>query len=285
MVLQFLSNAIIVSSMYALVAIGLTLIYSVGGVFNLAHGVNVALGAWLSWYLVANLGFNIWVGVAVAIAVPALFSLAIYLGLIRHIQDRPIIVMTVTLLIEIIWEYFIRTTVGTQARTVPQIVPGNVNFAGVHLLSNLVLAFVVSWVIIVAVFLFIDRTKFGKAIVATSMSEKGPALVGIKRGRVYAGTWLIAGLLAGIAGLFFGSYRGADWLVGQTALLIAFPIVVLGGIGSIRGSVLAAYIIGFIEIGVITYYDPRMSGVLPFIILIGILLVRPEGLLGRGQEV
>jgi branched-chain amino acid transport system permease protein len=285
MVLNFLANAIIVSSMYALVAIGLTLIYSVGGVFNLAHGVNVAIGAWLTWYLVAELGLSIWIGVAGALIVPALFSLALYWGMIRRIEDAPIIVMTVTLLVEIISEYFLRSTFGVQSTTVPQILSGNVNVLGTSIQANLVLAFVVSWILIIALFLFINRSKFGKALTAISMSQKGPSLVGIDSGRMYAATWLVAGMLAGLAGLFFGSYRGASWLIGQSSLFIAFPIVVLGGIGSIRGSVLAAYIIGFIEIGTITYYDPSMSGLVPFLLLIAILLARPQGLLGRSVEV
>lgn len=285
MVLNFLTNAIIVSSMYALVAIGLTLIYSVGGVFNLAHGVNVAIGAWLTWYLVSELGLSIWIGLGGALVVPALFSLALYWGMIKRIEDAPIIVMTVTLLIEIISEYFLRTTVGVQSTTVPQILSGNVRFLGTSVQANLLLAFVLSWVLILALFLFINRSKYGKAITAISMSEKGPALVGINQNRIYAATWLVAGMLAGLAGMFFGSYRGANWLIGQSSLFIAFPIVVLGGIGSIRGSVLAAYIIGFIEIGTITYYDPSMSGLIPFLLLIGILLARPQGLLGRSVEV
>lgn len=285
MVLNFLTNALIVSSMYALVAIGLTLIYSVGGVFNLAHGVNVAIGAWATWYIVGELGFSIWAGIVAAILIPGLFSLALYWGMIRRIQDAPIIIMTVTLLIEIISEFFLRSTVGTQSQTVPQVVPGIINIGGTQLQTNLLLVFVLSWILILAVFLFINRTRFGKALMATSMSERGPALVGINKTRVYAGTWLIAGMLAGLAGLFFGSYRSANWLIGQRALILAFPIVVLGGIGSIRGSVLAAYIIGFVEIGVITFFDPRLSGVLPFLLLITILLLRPQGLLGRAQEV
>lgn len=285
MVLNFLSNALIVGSMYALVAIGLTLIYGVGGVFNLAHGVNVAMGAWLTWYLVGKLGLNIGIGILAALLVPGLFSLALYWGLIRRIQHAPIIVMTVTLLIEIIAEFFVRSVVGTQSRTVPQVISGSIEIAGAQLQSNLVLAFVVSWVFVIGLFLFIKRSKFGKGVIATSMSDRGPALVGINQKRVYAGTWLGAGMMAGLAGLFFGSYRSANWLIGQRALLLAFPIVVLGGIGSIRGSVLAAYIIGFVEIGVITFLDPRLSGVFPFLLLIVILLLRPQGLLGRAQEV
>jgi len=285
MVLSFLSNALIVSSMYALVAIGLTVIYSIGGVFNLAHGVNVAMGAWVTWYFVGELGFSIWVGLAGAVVVPAMFSLALYQGMISHIEDAPIIVMTVTLLIEIIAEFFIRSTVGTQSRTVPQIIPGNMELAGVQLQTNLVLAFAVSWVIILGIFVFINRTKFGRALIATSMNKKGAALAGIDEDRIYMSTWVAAGAIAGLAGLFFGSYRSANWLIGQRALFLAFPIVVLGGIGSIRGSVVAAYIVGFIEIGVINFLDPRLSGVFPFILLIMILLLRPQGLLGRSQEV
>jgi branched-chain amino acid transport system permease protein len=141
--------------------------------------------------------------------------------------------------------------------------------------------FVVSWSIIVALFLFVNYTKLGKAILATSMSHKGASLVGIKSRRINLTTWIIAGAFAGIAGLFLGSYLTASFAMGRNPLVLSFSIVVLGGIGSIRGSVVGAYLIGFLEIATTNMIDPRLQGMAPLVVLVLVLLVKPEGLFGR----
>ena len=96
-------------------------------------------------------------------------------------------------------------------------------------------------------FYFVDRTRTGKAILATSMSDKGAALVGIDAERIYTYTWLLAGALAGVTGLFLASFQTASPTMGRTPLLLAFAIVVVGGLGSIRGSVIGAYLISFLD--------------------------------------
>lgn len=282
---NFLVNAAVLSAIYALIAIGLSLIYGVGGIFNLAHGVSVTLGAYVMFYVVTLLGWNVLVGVVAALLVPGLFSLALYKGLIKTIEDRPTTVMTVTLLIELIAGNVVREVAGSQARVVPLVVSGRTEFLGTTVLYNGIVAFVVSWVVICLLFLFVRHTMTGQAILATSMSRKGTRMVGIDRDRANTYTWVLAGVLAGIGGLFFGSIRTAQPSLGLDALLIAFPVVVLGGIGSIRGSVIAAYIIGLSNVFVLTFVSSRLAGIAPLVIFIVILLVRPKGIFGREVEV
>lgn len=147
--------------------------------------------------------------------------------------------------------------------------------------NNLLVVFVVSWLLIGGLFAFVNYTKTGKAILATSMSLRGAALVGIESDRINLYTWAIAGLLAGIAGLFLGSYQTANWAMGREPLILSFSIVVLGGLGSIRGSLVAAYVIGFLEVITTSAIDPRLSGLAGLLVLVVVLLVRPEGLFGR----
>ena len=273
-------NGVVISSLYALVAIGFTMIFGVGGTINLAHGAVITIGAFAAYYVTAA-GFGVWAGVLAAIAVPALFSVLLYKGFAERRSDDVIVVMILTLLAAIVVEEAIRIVEGSQPRAIPTLVAGNTEILGNGVQNNLLVAVVLSWVLIAGLFAFVNYTKTGKAILATSMSPRGAALVGIESGRINLYTWAIAGVLAGLAGLFLGSYRTASWAMGREPLILSFSVVVLGGLGSIRGSLVAAYVIGFLEVITTSAIDPRLSGLAGLVILVLVLLVRPEGLFGR----
>ena len=277
---NLVTSWLIISALYALVAIGFTMIFGVGGVLNLAHGAIVAVGAFTA-YAVAVRGFGPWTGALAALVAGGLFSAGLYLLMIRNVADEPIMVMILTLVSSIVVEEFLRTFVGSQPRAVPALATGNLSVAGTTIQANMVLMFVVSWLLIGALLVFINHTDTGKAIIATSMSAKGAAVVGIDSDRIHLYTWLIAGVLAAIAGVFLASYLTASWSMGRQPLILSFSIVILGGLGSIRGSVIGAYLIGFLEVFTVNVVNPRLSGVASLVVLVLVLLVRPEGLFGR----
>ncbi|MGN8218410.1 branched-chain amino acid ABC transporter permease [Halococcus morrhuae DSM 1307] len=278
-IVTILINGTVISSLYALVAIGFTMIFGVGGTINLAHGGIITVGAFSAYY-VTNAGLGIWAGVLAAMAVPALFSVLLYKGFAERRNDI-IIVMILTLLASIVVEEVVRIVEGSQPKAIPALVSGTTELFGSSVQNNLLVVFVVSWLLIGGLFAFVNYTKTGKAILATSMSPRGAALVGIESDRINLYTWAIAGLLAGIAGLFLGSYQTANWAMGREPLILSFSIVVLGGLGSIRGSLVAAYVIGFLEVITTSAIDPRLSGLAGLLVLVVVLLVRPEGLFGR----
>jgi len=279
-VANILINGVVISSLYALVAIGFTMIFGVGGTINLAHGAVITIGAFAA-YFVTTAGFGIWAGVLAAIAAPALFSVLLYKGFAERRSDNIVIVMILTLLVSIAVEETIRIAEGSQPKAIPTLVSGTTDILGNGVQNNLLVAVVLSWLLIGGLFAFINYTSTGKAILATTMSPRGAALVGIESSRINLYTWAIAGVLAGLAGLFLGSYQTANWAMGREPLILSFSIVVLGGLGSIRGSLVAAYIIGFLEVITTSAIDPRLSGLAGLVILVLVLLVRPEGLFGR----
>ncbi|MFC4551190.1 MULTISPECIES: branched-chain amino acid ABC transporter permease [Halorussus] len=274
-------NAVMISALYALVAIGFTLIFGVGGVLNLAHGATLTIGAFTAYYATAALGLGIWTGTLAALVVAGLFSAVLYLGMIRWVQDEPIMVMILTLVTSIAVEQVFVVVFGTQPKAIPSLLPGQLSAAGITVQTNQALTFALSWLLIGALIVAVNYTQTGKAILATSMSAKGAALVGIESDRMYLYTWLLAGALAGVAGVFLGSFRTASYTMGRGPLVLSFSIVVLGGIGSIRGSVLGAYLIGFLEVFVVSYVDSSLSGLASLVVLVVVLLVKPEGLFGR----
>ncbi|MFB6093684.1 MAG: branched-chain amino acid ABC transporter permease [Halanaeroarchaeum sp.] len=275
-----IANATMISALYALVAIGFTLIFGVGGVLNLAHGATLTIGAIAAYYRSEVLGMGILLGTVGAMVVPALFAATLYLGMIRRVQDDPITVMILTLVTAIAVEEFIKFLIGTQPVAIPSLLSGQLAVAG-GIQMNRVLVFALSWILIGLLFGVVNYTRTGKAILATSMSTKGSALVGIESDRMYLYTWILAGVFAGLAGVFLASIQTATWNMGRSPLVLSFSIVVLGGIGSIRGSLVGAYIIGFLETLTTTFVDSSLSGLASLIVLVLILIVKPEGLFGR----
>jgi branched-chain amino acid transport system permease protein len=275
-------NWLLLSALYALVAIGFTLIFGVGGVLNLAHGATITVGAYAA-YFVADAAGSIWVGTLAAMAVPGLFSVLLYVGMVRYVKEHPVIVMILTLVSSLLVEQVILVLpgAGSQAKAVSSLLTGSVTVLGSGIQTNRIVVFVLSWVVIAALFLFVGRTKAGKAIVATSMSERGATLVGIDNERVFVYTWFIAGVLAGVAGLFLASFQTATPFMGRSPLLLSFSIVIVGGLGSIRGSVVGAYLVGLLDTVTVSVVSTRLSGLAPLVVLVLVLLIKPEGLYGR----
>jgi branched-chain amino acid transport system permease protein len=276
-------NGLLLSSLHALVAIGFTMIFGIGGILNVAHGASITIGGFSMYYVAAVFGFSPWIGGFAALLVPGLFSVVVYVGLVRWIEDDPVVVVIMTLLVLLLVERFFLLVAGSQGKVVPVLLEGQLELGSLSIGLNRALAFVLSWVLVFALLYFVDRTRVGNAIRALSMSERGSALVGVNEFRVSVLTWFIAGMLAGVAGLFLSTFRTAGWDMGLNPLLLAFAIVILGGLGSIRGSVFGAYTIGFIEVLTTTYIDSRLTGLSSFVILVVILVAKPEGLFGHAE--
>jgi branched-chain amino acid transport system permease protein len=273
-------NVLLLGALYSLVAIGFTLIFGVGGVLNLAHGALLTVGAYTAYYL-TQFGTSIWVGALGALLVPAIVSVALYAGLIHRVRGNPVTVLILTLVVGLIVEQIVLVLTGTEPLVVSNLIEGRTTVVGDSVSNNRVTAFALSWVLIGALFAFVNYTSTGKAILATSMSERGAAVVGIDGNRMYVYTWALAGALAGIAGLFLASFQTANPFMGRSPLLLSFAIVVLGGLGSIRGSVVGAYLISFLDQITVTMISTRLSGVSALVVLVLVLLVKPEGLFGR----
>ncbi|WP_246982373.1 branched-chain amino acid ABC transporter permease [Halorientalis marina] len=284
-VLTIAVQAIIISALYALVAVGFTLIFGVGGVLNLAHGASITIGAFAAYFAMTSYGLGIVGAFAAAAIVPAVFGGILYLGVIRQFQDEPIIVMILTLVTSVAVEAILVTTQDATSYTLPVLVPGTVDLAGATIQITSLVMFAISWLILIALFLYVNKTDTGRAIIATSMDRKGAFLVGIDSGRINLLMWVLAGALAGLAGLFLAQqFGGAAWDMGRTPLVLSFAIVVIGGLGSIRGSVIGAYIIGTIEVLTVNLVNAELQGLMPLLVLVAVLLLRPEGLFGQEVE-
>ncbi|WP_436343009.1 branched-chain amino acid ABC transporter permease [Natronorubrum sp. FCH18a] len=283
--LSILVTGAMISALYALIAIGFTMIFGVGGVLNLAHGALIMSGAYVFMILSRDV---IWESVALpqivvfplAVAIIALLSLGLYMGLVRYIEDNPIITFLATVVVATAGTEVALGIFGDQPYSYT-VIGGSVGLAGTSVSYNDLAGFVISWLAIGLLWYYVTQTDGGRSILATSMSERGAQLTGVNLHSVQTRTWVIAGALAGIAGIFLGGNQAATPLMWLNPLALAFIIVVIGGIGSIKGSIIAAYLIGYTETLTVAVMGQGFRGILSLVILLVVLFLLPQGLYGR----
>lgn len=278
-VASIIINGFAVSAIYALIAIGFTLIMSIRGVINLAHGGFIMVGAYSYFILTRHLPDI--AALLVAIAVTGVISYLIYRAIISKIEHDVVITLAVTIVIAFILQEIAVIQFSQAPRVLQPLVSGGAEIANTRIRYNSILAFGISWIVIGALWYFVNKTDTGLAILATSMSDKGAKLMGVDISSVNAITWVIAGGFAGLAGVFIGSLQGASPSMWLEPLSLAFIIVVIGGVGSIKGSIMGAYLIGIVETITVSIGSPKYRGLFSLIILLAIILVKPEGLYGR----
>ncbi len=284
---QILLLALLRSALYALVALGFTLLFGVGGVLNLAHGALLMGSAYLAYTLFTLAGLPLLASLVLGVLGTALFAALLYRGIVRRVQGSPVLTLIVTLAVALVLQEGVAIAYGVPARSLPPPVPGNLTLGGVTIPAVFAVAFGVSWAAIGAFGLFLGRTRLGKAIRAVAMNRAGASLVGINVVRVYTVVWALSGALAGLAGIFFAYPGGMSPRMWVDPLVISFAIVILGGLGSLTGSLIAAYLVGFVE--TLTFYAPQVGlplgaswvGIPSAALIVFVLLVRPGGLLGR----
>lgn len=266
-----------ISALYMLMAIGFTMIFSIGGIANLAHGAFIMLGAYVVFLLVGQ-GLPVALTVPIAVGFTFVAAVLLYRIFFYPIREEPLTALMVTLLVALILEELVGIFITHETRSVPAIVSGVTDVFGIPVPHNRILAFVVSWILVVGVWYFVTRTVRGKAILAVSIDRKGAESLGIDANRADYLVWGIAGGLAAFAGYFWGSFTRLQPTMGFDPLLTAFVIVVIGGLGSIKGSVFAAYIVGLLETSAVVLLGSGVQSLFSFGVLILFLLYRPEGL-------
>lgn len=279
-VIEILVFGFLISSLYALAAVGFTMIFGVAGVLNLAHGAFVTIGAYFAIWATTMLDWHIFPATLLAVSSMAVIAPLVYVLFVRPIIDRPVTVFLATLVLSVIVEQALILMFSPNPRTVSTLIEGSFMVSSVNIPWNRVVASVIALISIISLWLFVTRTRTGKAISALSMERLGAALVGINEYRIQLIVWSISGALAAIAGVFLTSFLGMSPLGGRVPLVISFSIVILGGLGSIPGSLWAAYIIGFAET-ITTQFLPEARGLPSLFILLLILIFRPQGLFGR----
>jgi branched-chain amino acid transport system permease protein len=287
--LQILIDGFAISSLYGLGAVGFTLMFGVSGVLNLSHGAIMVVAAIVGWFAAGELGFGTYLGTLIGILGGLAAAFATYFVVVRPIQrsraipreETEIFVLTGTLLWGIMIQQGVAYLFSDNPVTMRPLIAGVVMLAGVRTPFNEVMIAVLCWVAIGLLWLLVNRTRAGKALLAASMNPRGLTLLGFELSRIYLLVWTIYGVLAGIAGVLLASFLGlSSNNVGQLTAS-AFSIVVLGGLGSVSGSLIAAYVVGYLETLTAYLIEPTLRPIPALLLLVLVVYVRPQGLLGR----
>jgi branched-chain amino acid transport system permease protein len=285
---QILIDGFAISSLYALGATGFTLIFGVSGVLNLSHGALMVAAAVAAW-VAGSLGAGSYLGAFFGVFVAFLLALATYFLVVRSLQrsgkireeEKEIFILTATLLWGIMIQEAVAYLYTNNAKTVLPIVEGVVRIAGGRTPANEIFTAIVCWLAIGALWLIVNRTRAGKAVLAASMNPRGVTLLGVELSSVYIAVWAIYGVLAGIAGVLLGMFLGVSSYSVGPLTASAFSIVVLGGLGSVSGSLIAAYVVGYLETLTAYLASPAYRTIPALLLLVAVMYVRPRGLLGR----
>ncbi|WP_043345978.1 branched-chain amino acid ABC transporter permease, partial [Methylobacterium sp. B1] len=192
-----------------------------------------------------------------------------------------IFVLTGTLLWGIMIQELVAYFFTDNPKTVLPLIEGVVEIAGVRTPKNELFTALICWVVIGLLWLFVNRARAGKVLLAASMNPRGVTLLGHDMAKIYVAVWAIYGLLAGIAGVLLGMFLGVSSYSVGPLTASAFSIVVLGGLGSVTGSLIAAYVVGYLETATAYLISPAYRVIPALLLLVAVMYLRPQGLLGR----
>lgn len=274
---------VVIGSIYALGAIGITLVFSIMRHAHLAHGDMAAFGAYLAFAVVAAFGISPYMALPVALIATGVLAVGIDKLFYEHLRNRPKILTTISSLgiglmlrsvIQIVWG--VNTSVYVTGISRPN------NWFGLRI-KNAELVTVGSTVIIVlALIAFLTRTKWGKAMRAMSDNRNLALLSGIDNGKVVALTWLIVGGLCAASGFFLGMNTELKSMMGWNIILPVFAAAILGGVGRLEGAILGGLIVGIIEECSVLFIPTEYKSLSSFTVLLLVLLIRPTGIF-RGK--
>lgn len=288
--LTLLLNGFSLGAIYALIALGFVIIFKASEVVSFMHGSLLLLGAYLIARFHHPLGF--WGAVAAGVAGTAVVALLVERLLINRLRGAPVISLAIlTIGVDIIIGTELTREIGSDILNVGQPWGGDVlRFGQVGITTNRALAMVVAAVLIIAFFLTFKFSSWGVAMRAAAEDGEAAALMGIRLGRVSALAWIVAGVLAAVAGLFLVGSPTPGVLPGVGAVALrALPAAILGGLDSTGGALVGGLIIGLSETMVAGYQDQLLflgrgfGEVVPYVVMILVLLVRPSGLFGTRE--
>ncbi len=288
--LEQTGNALSLGGIYALLALGLAVVYSILGLINFAHGALMTLTGYVLVYA-AMAGLPFFLAAPVAIAVVMVSAV-----LLERIAFRPVrgasgatMLLTsfaVAVLLQLAFQLFISTR--PQVVSLPEFLTATLDFGGFAIGVNRVISVVVAVVVLIALNLFLRRTILGLAMRAAADDFNVTRLMGIRANRVIATAFALSGLLAGIAAMLWIAQRSSvDPMMGLVPVLKAFIAATLGGLGSLLGAVLGGLLLGAIEIYLAAYLPDSVlpfQGAITLGIVILVLVVRPQGLIGPRRE-
>ncbi len=281
--LQLTLNGLMIGLIYALIAAGLALVFGVLEIINFAHGEMLMVGAYVMAFAVPAFGGQYLPAMLAAVAASALLGLLLYDGFLVRLRDKDfersiLITMGISMVLLYGCQYLFTST--------PKMISTQMGFEGVQ-----IGAIRITWTRIVAcgvalgaftgLWLILHRTQFGRAMRAVAINREAALMVGVKPGNVARNAVVLATMLAGLAGAALAPVYLVQPVMGQFMIFKAFALVIIGGLGSLGGAILAGIALGIVESWIGGFFDAIWQETAAFVMMIAVLLIKPHGLFGR----
>ena len=280
--LQAIVNGVALGWLYVLMALGLTLILSIMGILQLAHGEIYMLGAFAVYYL-AGRGLGLYPAIAVGMVIMAVFGILLERGLFRPKAGEDVVLGSIVIStgLTLILASAAVVFFGLYTKSLPLLIQGSFTFFGASVPKDRILAIAFSVAALLILYVFLKKTRLGLAMVASAQNREGSFLRGINPNKMSMAAMAIGCALAALAGALAGSILQLQPYMGGLPMIKGLVIIVLGGLGSIPGAVIGGLILGLIDGIVPVFFGSAVASVAPLVIVILVLLFRPKGLLGH----
>ena len=283
--IQLLLNGLIAGAIYALVAAGFSLIYSTNKFIHFAHGVVVTFAAYFLYLMFAVLGINFCLSVIFTIICAGLLGWIINEFVYKTMRKRKassVILLIASVALLILLESLILLFFGPSVKTINFLEGGiGVNIFGAMITSLQIVIIFIAIILFFGLWLFMKKTILGKAMRAVSNNKDVAEIVGISSKQIYAWSFIVGSSIAGIAGVLISMEQNLDPVMGTNLIIKGFTGSIIGGIGSVPGAIIGAFLLGLVEVLGIWFLPSGYTDAIAFIVLFMFLIFRPQGIFGK----
>jgi branched-chain amino acid transport system permease protein len=286
LIVEQMLNGMVLGSMYALVASGLTLIWGTMKMLNFAHGELYMIGGYVLYFTLLFFGVHPFWGVVLAMLIAFALGVLMERTILHPLLEKPgwdVSPIVVTLGVSIFLQNFALKVWGERFKNVPYFIEGTMDLSGFRIAYQRILILIVAAAVMVAFWLYVKRSRFGMALRATAQDREAATILGIDSHRIYLMTFGISSALAALAATMLAPLFLVNPWMGIPPLLKAFIVVVLGGLGSFGGAILGGFLLGSIESLAIVFLSSEWKDVAAFLVLIGFLVFKPAGFFGTKE--
>lgn len=281
--LQALINGVMLGMMYVVIALGLTLVYSILGIVNFAHAEFYMMGGLLTWLLYVRLGLNYFLVLPVAIVVVGLFAMLVERVFFRPFRGKVLEAFIISLGLIWIFQEAAQKIMGVWDKGAPSAFPGTITIFSISFHVERLVVTIIGGVLLLAMYFFITKTKLGRAMRAIAQDRECAAFQGVRIDKISTITFGVGCALAASAGVLLGPVLFINPYMGAPVILKAFIIIILGGLGSIPGCLLGGLFLGMVDAVGSLYANSQAVEIFTFVFIFIMLVIRPHGLLG-GME-
>lgn len=283
-VVQTIVNGLMVGMIYVLMAIGFTMVFGIMRIVNFAHGEFYMAGAFLFAILYGSNGLPFAISVLLAVGATALLGLLMERIVFRKFRGSELNGMIASVGVALIIQNSVMLIWGSSARTVPAVVSGVLSVGGIVFPWSRLVVIIGAIIAVVSLNLLIGYTRIGRAMRAVAQDAEIAQVQGIRVDVIFPAAFVLGVSLAAFAGVLMAPVLSVSPFIGLAPTLKAFVIVVIGGLGSVPGAVVGGLLIGLIESFAGTFVSASLSEILQFLVVIAVVLLRPQGLLGRKER-